>query len=88
AFDQFTSGGCFNADDAFSTTAVFKVIPSGTISSIIWSGDATGDCSGPSPICGISIRQYQNRTVGATVLYTNGTFEVIPAITARYEGNF
>ncbi len=86
AYDTFTSGGCLSAAPARVTSAVFKVSSNNSISSIIWTGDASGQCATTDMTCSIDIRQYSSKNVGATVLYSDGTWESVPQITAWYEG--
>lgn len=87
ALDQFTSGFCgasvFNGPR--TTSAVFRIdnAPS-NINTIIWSDSA---CSSSSTVCITSIQAYGPKTVTATILKTDGTYEQASAH-AEYELGF
>ena len=84
AFDVFTYGYCFNVGFARTTTAVFRVDNVAAGAQILWSDS---NCTNNQSTCFVPIRQYQTKTVTATVLNTNGTFTQTSA-TAEYEGPF
>jgi hypothetical protein len=52
------------------------------ISNVIWSGKAS--CNGGTS-CGVTVRAYSSNTAGATVLYQDGTYEIMNTARMSYE---
>ena len=52
------------------------------INSVIWSGHAT--CNGGTS-CGVTVRAYSSNSAGATVLYQDGTYEIMNTARMSYE---
>lgn len=85
AFDVFTSGYCFSAGNATTTSAVFRIDNPPSNYTILWSDSR---CSSSNTLCILPIRRYQSYTISATILNNaNNTFTTASA-TAEYEGLF
>ena len=84
AFDVFTYNFCFSVGNARTTTAVFRVDNVTPGAQILWSDS---NCTNNQSTCFVPISWYQSKTVTATVLNPNGTFNQTSA-TAEYEGFF
>jgi len=52
------------------------------INTVIWSGHA--NCNGGTT-CGVTVRAYSSNQAGATVLYQDGTYEVLNTARMMYE---
>lgn len=58
-----------------------------TVSQVIWQLPAGQSCSATSTTCTIQIWPYSQHDIGATVLYSNGTYEIVSG-TAWFETGF
>ncbi len=85
AFDVPTVGNCFSVGWAVTTSAVFSIDNAPSSYTVLWSDSS---CSSSSLYCVVPIRQYQSKTISATVLdHSDNTFSQTQA-TAHYEGFF
>lgn len=90
AYDQWSAGSCFSFEytmDNAPNDAIWRIVDvTKTISSVIWQGTTSG-CPSNATYCTKAIRPYREHLGKATVLYTDGTYEVVQA-TAQFETGF
>ena len=90
AYDEWSVGHCENFEytmDNKANDAIWRIVGvTKTISSVIWQ-ETTSGCASNSTYCTKAIRPYRSYLGKATVLYTDGTYEVVQA-TARFETGF
>ena len=90
AYDRWSTGGCWgfeNTLDNAPNDALWRIVGvTKTISSVIWQ-ETTSGCPSNATYCTKAIRPYQEHLGKATVLYTDGTYEVVQA-TAQFVTGF
>lgn len=90
AFDSWQSPECNSFEytlDRAPNNATWRIVNiTKTISSVIWS-ERTAGCSSSATTCTKPIPPYSYHLGKATVLYTDGTYEVLQA-TAQFETGF
>ncbi|MDP5138830.1 hypothetical protein ORJ04_23055, partial [Rheinheimera baltica] len=90
AYDQWTAGYCdsfeYTMDNA-KNDAIWRIVDTTKpIASIIWS-EKTAGCAATATYCTKAIRPYTANKGKATILYTDGTYEIVQAI-ASFETGF
>lgn len=90
AYDEWTEGHCMGFEytmDNAPNDAIWRVVgTTKAVSSIIWS-EKTAGCASNATYCTKSIRPYTFNRGKATILYTDGTYEIVQA-TANFETGF
>jgi hypothetical protein len=90
AYDEWSAGYCSSFEytmDNARNDAIWRIVGvTKTISSVMWQ-ETTSGCDSNSTYCTKAIRPYRDHVGKATVLYTDGTYEVLQA-TANFETGF
>ena len=90
AYDEWSAGSCWGFEytmDYATNDAIWRIVgTTKSISSVIWQ-EATSGCASNATYCTKAIRPYRQYLGKATVLYTDGTYEVVQA-SAQFETGF
>ena len=89
-YDQWSTGECSSFEytlDRKTNNAIWRIVDiQKPVASVIWSERTTG-CSASATSCTKAIPPYSYHVGKATVLYTDGTYEILQA-TAQFETGF
>jgi hypothetical protein len=85
------SSSCFGMNYNFNYVPVnttFRIQNlAAPVASVIWQGSLASACAATATSCTVKAQPYQENTVSAIVLYSNGTYESVSA-TAWFETGF
>ena len=90
AYDEWSVGQCMSFEytmDYAANDAIWRITNlTKPVSSVIWS-EKTAGCDSTATYCTKAIKPYIFHLGKATILYTDGTYEVVQA-TAQFETGF
>lgn len=90
AYDEWSVGQCMGFEytmDYAANDAIWRITNiTKPVSSVIWSEKTTG-CDSAATYCTKAIKPYIFHLGKATILYTDGTYEIVQA-TAQFETGF